>query len=70
MKRPNDSSETKHKSSYDDLKACGDILGREVLKLFINGMVNEPLLKAYENWRDASIGKPNWGTTCSKQEKY
>lgn len=54
------------KQSYDELKACGDKLGNEVLKLFIHGMLNEPLLKAYHDWRDASVGKPDWGETCKK----
>jgi len=49
-----------------ELKDAGDALGREVLIIMLNGAASDELIKAYDNWRDASVGKPNWGTTCKK----
>jgi hypothetical protein len=42
------------------LKDAGDALGRQVLILLLKGEGNLELTLAYETWRDASIGKPNF----------
>lgn len=49
-----------------ELMDAGNALGKEVLVLMLNGGASEELIKAYENWRDVSVGKPNWGKTCKK----
>ncbi len=43
-----------------ELRDVGDALGRQVLILLLKGEGNLELTLAYEAWRDASIGKPNF----------
>lgn len=57
---------SKERCPYDKLKKAGDALGRQVLVLLLKGQGTEELIKAYYDWRDASIGEPNWGKTCKK----
>ena len=52
-----------------ELKDAGDALGRQVLTLMLNGLAPEELINAYDRWRDVSVGKPNWGKTCSKKDE-
>lgn len=43
-----------------ELRDAGDALGRQVLILLLKGEGNLELTLAYEAWRYASIGKPNF----------
>ena len=43
-----------------ELKQAGDALGRQVLILMLKGAASDELIQAYNDWRDASIGKPNF----------
>lgn len=43
-----------------ELKEAGDALGRQVLILMLKGAASDELIQAYNDWRDASIGKPNF----------
>jgi hypothetical protein len=43
-----------------ELRDAGDALGRQVLILMLKGGASDELIEAYNNWRDASIGKPNF----------
>lgn len=52
-----------------ELKEAGDRLGKQVLVLMLNGGGDKELMDAYDNWRDVSIGKPNWGKTQKKNEE-
>lgn len=49
--------------SWDDyakVRKAGDALGRQVLILMLKGAASDELIQAYNDWRDASIGKPNF----------
>ena len=43
-----------------ELRDAGDALGRQVLILMLKGGASDELIEAYDRWRDASIGKPNF----------
>jgi hypothetical protein len=43
-----------------ELKDAGDALGRQVLILMLKGGASDALIEAYNDWRDTSIGKPNF----------
>ena len=43
-----------------ELRDVGDALGRQVLILMLKGGASDELIEAYDRWRDASIGKPNF----------
>lgn len=61
-----DPSHESYEQQLANIKKAGNALGRQVLVLLLNGNCNEELIKAYDDWRDASIGKPKWGKTCLK----
>jgi hypothetical protein len=45
---------------YAKMKDIGDALGRQVLILMLKGGASDALIEAYNDWRDVSIGKPNF----------
>jgi hypothetical protein len=56
-----DPSHQSYEQQLASVKKAGNNLGRQVLVLLLNGGGNDKLIKAYYDWRDASIGKPNFG---------
>jgi hypothetical protein len=49
-----------------EMKKAGNALGRQVLRLLLTGVKDDELIKAYYDWRDVSIGPPNFGKTAKK----
>jgi hypothetical protein len=43
-----------------ELKNAGDRLGRQVLILLLKGYGSSELIQAYNDWRDVSVGKPDF----------
>jgi hypothetical protein len=34
--------------------------------VMLNGGAHEELIKAHDDWKDLTDGKPKWGKTCTK----
>jgi Mg2+ and Co2+ transporter CorA len=48
------------RNEVERLTKAGDALGRQVLILMLKGGASDALIRAYNDWRDVSIGKPNF----------
>ena len=54
------------KAEVERLTKAGASLSKEVMVVMLNGMAHEELIKAHDDWKDLTDGKPNWGKTCTK----
>lgn len=50
-----------------ELKDAGDRLGRQVLVVMLQGEASVDLIKAYNDWRDVSIGNPDFHPAKKKK---
>ncbi len=62
-----DPSHMDYQKQLAEMKKAGNALGRQVLRLLLTGAKDERLIKAYYDWRDVSIGPPNFGKTVKKR---
>jgi hypothetical protein len=54
------------KSEVERLTKAGASLSKEVMVVMLNGGAHEELIKAHDDWKDLTDGKPKWGKTCTK----
>jgi hypothetical protein len=54
------------KAENEALRKAGASLSKEAMVVMLNGMAHEELIKAHDDWKDLTDGKPNWGKTCTK----
>jgi len=54
------------KAEVERLTKAGASLSKEVMVVMLNGGANEELIKAHDDWKDLTDGKPKWGKTCTK----
>jgi hypothetical protein len=53
-------------SKNEALRKAGASLSKEVMVVMLNGGSHEELIKAHDDWKDLTDGKPKWGKTCTK----
>jgi hypothetical protein len=56
----------KMEAENDALRKAGASLSKETMVVMLNGGAHEELIKAHDDWKDLTDGKPNWGKTCTK----
>lgn len=54
------------KKQVERLTKAGAKLSKEAMVVMLNGGAHEELIKAHDDWKDLTDGKPNWGKTCTK----
>ena len=54
------------KDEVERLTKAGASLSKEAMVVMLNGGAHEELIKAHDDWKDLTDGKPNWGKTCTK----
>ena len=53
-------SKSKHKKDPAEIEEAAQLLGNKCLRLMLNGLQDEELIRAYDRLRDALIGKPDF----------